>query len=218
MAKERRLTIAIDCDDVIVPTATGIIENYNHRFHTELTLEDFYKIDANNRWGTDDKEVAMNRVNEFLRSKEHAEMAPFQDAVVAINGLAKNHELHLVTGRASFLEEMTKDMLNTYFPGCFASIEHTNFIVTTESGLVTRSKGEVCRDLDADVLVDDHIVHGESVLTAGVEEVIVFGSYPWNQADDLPPGMIRCNNWDETIGEITRIALKTGSSQSSGSI
>lgn len=214
MASERRLVIAIDCDDVIVPTAAGIIENYNQRFHTQLGLQDFYRHEPDNRWGTNDMDVAMARVNEYLRSKEHAEMAPFQDSVVAINALAKKHELHLVTGRASFLEEMTKDMLNTHFADCFASIEHTNFLVTSESGLVTRSKGEVCRDLDADVLIDDHIVHGESVLEVGVEEVIVFGSYPWNQSEDLPLGMVRCHSWDETMAEIARIASKTGLSKS----
>ncbi len=203
---KRRLIIAVDCDDVLVPTAAAIINDYNHRFNTSLELSDFYSVDANIRWGTTDRDVVMKRVSEFLHSEEHAEVRPFPDAVTAIAELAKVHELHLVTGRAGFLDQMTKHTIDTYFPGCFQSIEHTNFIVASDSGLQTRSKGEVCAQLGADVLIDDHIVHGESVLEAGVQRVIVFGSYPWNQGDIPASGMVRCVDWSSVVQEINQIA------------
>jgi hypothetical protein len=93
-------------------------------------------------------------------------------------------------------------MLDKYFPGCFTSIEHTNYFHQSKS----RSKGEVCQQIGADVLVDDHIVHGESVLSHGVERVIVFGNYPWNASDKLVQGMIRCNDWSAVEQEIERMS------------
>ncbi len=56
------------------------------------------------------------------------------------------------------------------------------------------------------MLIDDHIVHGESVLAAGVKEVIVWGDYPWNRADILVPGMTRSTSWEQVLREVERVA------------
>lgn len=190
-----RLTIAVDCDDVLVPTAEQIVAAYNRDYGTQLELKDFYSPASLDTWGTDDEKIAIERVGQFLRSDEHAAMQPNPEAIKAIASLALSHELHLVTGRSDYLEPVTQQTIDTYFHGCFTSIEHTNYF----EGNKKRSKGEVCAALGADVLIDDHIVHGESVLESGLRRVIIFGNYPWNQADGLPEGMVRCNNWPAVI-------------------
>jgi uncharacterized HAD superfamily protein len=201
----RRLVLAIDCDDVLIPTAQAIIENYNQRFNTKLTLHHMYKPATLESWGTDSDDVAIERVNDFLRSAAHAAIIPSQTAIEAIHELAKNHELHLVTGRANFLEEVTLNTLDQFFKGCFKSIEHTNFIVTSSSTAVRRTKGEVCRTLGAHVLIDDHLQHAQSVLEAELEKVIVFGDYPWNKGV-LAEGMIRCVDWSSALNEVRKLA------------
>jgi len=203
-----RLTVAIDCDDVLIPTAPAIVDNYNTRFGTKLDLSDLYKPASLERWGTDDHDEAIERVNEFLRSEDHARIAPYVDAVTAIRGLAEVHDLHIITGRASFLEAVTLHMAETYFPGCFKSIEHTNYITASTDTALKRTKGEVAAALGADLLVDDHIAHGSNVMEAGVGGVLVFGDYPWNRQDMLPPGMVRCENWDIVVREIARYAAR----------
>lgn len=39
----RRLVIAIDCDDVLVPTAGAIVSDYNTRFGTQLEPKHMYR-------------------------------------------------------------------------------------------------------------------------------------------------------------------------------
>lgn len=202
----RRLVIAIDCDDVLVHTLQPTVEDYNLRFGTRLRLSDMYRPARVDTWGTDDDEVAMARVTEYIKSNAFAQIKPYDAAIQAVAYLAKHHELHLVTGRSDFLESVTTKMLTTYFPGCFQSVEHTNYITMSTSTAKTRTKGEVCAQIGADILIDDHITHGESVIAAGVERVIVFGDYPWNQHDSLPEGMVRCIDWNETLMEIEKIA------------
>lgn len=198
----RRLVIAVDCDDVLVPTLGRTVEFYNRQYGTNIQLKDFYTPVSMEIWGTDSEQVAVDRVGEFIRSDEFALTPPDQDTITSVAKLATVHELHLVTGRASDLETVTEAMLDKYFPGCFTSIEHTNYFHHSKS----RSKGEVCQQIGADVLVDDHIVHGESVLSHGVERVIVFGNYPWNASDKLVQGMIRCNDWSAVEQEIERMS------------
>lgn len=187
-----RLVIAVDCDDVLVPTASWIIDAYNDQYGTNLGIADFYSDDID-VWQTDSYQEATARVGALLKTDEYAEIAPFNDAIDAIKQLADTHELHIVTGRASYLESVTRRMMDEYFPGCFQSVEHTGFF---EGGKYT--KGDVCRAIGADILIDDHLVHLNDVLLAGLKHVVVYGDYPWNQVDRLPEGMRRSPNWQST--------------------
>jgi FMN phosphatase YigB (HAD superfamily) len=197
----RRLVIAIDCDDVLVSTGEMTIAAYNRKYGTKLTPEFYYDKATLATWGTDDDSLAIERVMEYERSPEYALIRPVQETVDVVNRLAALHELHLVTGRPDHLEEVTLGMLERYFSGCFTSVEHTNFYNEKK-----RTKGEVCKLLGADILIDDHIGHGESVLVNGMKEVIIFGDYPWNRHQALSAGMVRCFDWLGVEREINRIA------------
>jgi hypothetical protein len=196
MAKER-LVWAIDCDDVLVPTAEVILEAYNDRYGVSIGPEAFY--DSNNDWGAASHEEAVLRVDALLREGIMANTAPNSETIEALARRAESDELHLVTGRQSYLEDTTHDMLDRYFPDFFTTVEHTNYFAPVNGKIRPRSKGEVCKQIGADVLLDDHLVHGQSVLEAGVKEVIVWGNYPWNRTEELSRGMVRCVTWNEVF-------------------
>lgn len=201
----KRLVIAIDCDDVLLTTAPHLVNFYNNTYGTTLELRHMYNPVEIAAWGTDAEDVAITRIHEFLRTEEHAAIAPNPEAIAAVKELAKQHELHLVTGRADFLEPVTQRMLDRYFPGCFRTVEHTNYLNLSTDNVLRRSKGEVCRAIGADILIDDHVKHGESAL-GRVEKVLIFGDYPWNQRKVLPAGMFRCINWNAVMEEVGKSA------------
>ena len=68
------------------------------------------------------------------------------------------------------------------------------------------SKGDVCRALRADVLIDDNFRHLVSARDCGVGGLLWFGDYPWQTEDlgDMPT--VRCRDWREVEAEIERIA------------
>lgn len=205
----RRLVLAFDCDDVLVRTSNIIVEKYNRLYGTSVELDAFYR--RGDTWQAESNDEAIRRVDAILRAGTIDEIIPDMEAVRALNHLSTAHELHLVTGRQDYMEPATLRLLDTYFPGCFTGVEHTNYITVADSGYRRRSKGEVCSQIGADVLIDDHVVHGESVLAAGVGEVIVFGDYPWNNSLELPTGMRRCLRWfgdGGVVKEIERIASR----------
>lgn len=123
-------------------------------------------------------------------------MEPFKDAIEVINELAKQHTLHIVTGRSDFLSIATERMLEIHFPSVFSSIEFTNFFSKTP-----RSKANVCQDLGVDLLIDDHLHHATVVAECGVE-VYLFGDYPWNQANTLPDNITRVKDWHEVAKKL----------------
>ena len=191
----RKLVIAIDCDEVLVPSAEVLVDIYNAKYGTAVKLEEAYMPD-NSDWQAD-REEALSRIGDIQLSSEYAEAAPFEDAVETCARLAENHELHLVTARASKVMPATMAMINQYFPDVFTEIEHIG-----DSG----NKGEICQKLYADVLIDDNLKHLESAKACGVANLIWFGDYVWNRSDDQPEGVVRCSDWAAVEKEIERIA------------
>ena len=185
----KQLKIALDCDDVIVPTAPLILRNYNATYGTKIGLKDFYTNDRT-PWGTDDA-TAVKRVEAYLMSDEYQQVEPFLEGIEVIRQLGGHHELHIVTGRPGILAKATEDMLEKYFPSIFHSIEFTHFF-----GPNPRSKATVCQDLGIDLLVDDHLHHAQVVAACGID-ALLFGNYPWNKTDSLPPRIRRVNGWHD---------------------
>lgn len=196
----RKLIIAIDCDDVLVPTAPWIIDRYNKTYDTDVHISDFYSKDCM-IWGTATFDEAAKRVGALLLEEEYGTIEPFSDAIEVVQRLSKVHELHLVTGRARYLEPVTLVMIEKTFPDFFQTIQHIGYFEGAK-----KNKGDVCKELGADVLVDDHIVHLRDVLLAGVKEVILFGDYPWNQQSKLQGKSTRCADWWSVEKEISEIA------------
>ncbi len=200
----RKLIIAIDCDDVLIDSSARIVERYNAKYGTSIDASHMYREDLD--WGAGSHEAAIERMNTLLEEDRILDsLIPSEETISAVRALASQHELHLVTGRQTYLEPSTRALLDTYFSGCFTSIEHTNYIASAASLEPRRSKGEVCAQLRADILIDDHVSHGKSVLSHGVREVLLFGDYAWNKTDDDIPGITRCHNWQEVLQNVETI-------------
>lgn len=190
--------VAIDCDDVVVETTPVLVRSYNKAYGTDLRLEDAYSTDLE-RWGVPDQETAVRRWQSFLNTDVFLGLEPTQEAVDVIHELGRVHDLHIVTGRSDFIEEATLRMLERHFPDIFRSVVLTNYFNVPDgvSAVVSRPKNEVCVELGADYLIDDHLHHAE-ITAPSVEEVFLFGNYPWNQTDrPLADNIRRVSGWRE---------------------
>jgi uncharacterized HAD superfamily protein len=190
-------TIAIDCDDVIVGTASLTLNHYNKMYGTHLALKDMYSKDLK-VWGVTDDATAIARVEAYQKTNEYQNALPFHEAIEATRRLSKQYKLYVVTGRPTFIETATKNLLERHFPEIFQSIEFTNFF-----GNKPRSKSDVCRELEADLLIDDHLGHAIPVAQCGID-VLLFGDYPWNYTPEkLPDNVRRVRGWPD----VTKILL-----------
>ena len=182
--------IAIDCDDVLVGTAPLVINNYNETYGTHLELQDMYSNNST-QWNAY-YATAIARVEAYLESDEYRTTVPFHDAIETVQTLAKHYELHMVTGRTQLLEAATTEMLQKYFPNLFKSLEFTGL----HDG-VRRSKSDVCRQLNVDLFIDDHLGHALPVAASGID-VLLFGEYPWSQTTEpLPDNIRRVRDWND---------------------
>ncbi len=194
----RRLIIAIDCDDVLIETTEYIVDIYNQQYGTSVALDKSH--DQNNeQWQVPDGELLIQRFNEIQSTEEYARLMPMPEALRVVKQLARDHELHLVTARDGSIEAITEAMLDEYLPGCFTSMEHVGR---------DRSKGEVCQQLKADILIDDSIRNLLSALEYDLPAggALHFGEYAWNKVEPLPEGVVTCFDWEAVEREVERIA------------
>lgn len=192
MAKKR--IIAVDVDDVLLDSAWHIINYYNETHGTDIQLQDMYSRDTT-VWGVSDIDIAIRRVDVYLTSEAYTNLAPMPEAVRAISRLSSAHELHVVTGRGDFIAEPTRQWLRRHFADAFQTVEFTNFIRPSDGQVKSRPKADVCSQIGADMLIDDHLHHAQAVAAAGMGVILL--DRPWNQSETLPTGVTRVGSWPE---------------------
>lgn len=196
---ERKLLIAYDVDDVIVPMAEKAVEYYNKNYSPHVDIANFYG-DAT-AWGVSDIKIASGRVNEYLNGGGIKDLTiPYPEAAASIRALSKKHRSIILTGRMEFMRPVTDEMISDHFAGIF---EDT--IYTSHFGDNPITKGSVCRDRAVDVIIDDGLMHCETCI-AESDAVALLMDKPWNQAKSLPSRIVRCLNWLDVTREVAKIA------------
>lgn len=193
----RKLVIAVDCDDVLVPGVESLVSAYNHRYNTTVRLENAFNPNSS-EWGVGREEI-FSRLREIHLSDDFPHSEPQLETQEVVNRLARSYELHLVTAREPELEHLTNNMISKFFPGCFEGIEHTGGVI---------SKGVVCQTIGANILIDDALHNLVRARDSGLDWLVKFGNYPWQDENELVDfdNLISCDNWLEVEKEIERIA------------
>ncbi len=193
----RRLLIAVDCDDVLVPTTPYFVRAYNDLYGTKAGLKDAHTPDPA-VWGAQEEEIRRRRY-ELTENDEYKMLAPSDADVEVLRRLASVHELHLVTARKGEERQFTQQMLNRKLSGVFKAMDFVGW---------KGSKGEICRKVKADILIDDNGAHLLDALACGMApgSAILYGEYPWNEEYRLKDGVVFCRDWLEVERRIEQIA------------
>lgn len=197
----RRLVIAVDCDDVLLPAVPTLIEEYNRRHNTRVQVADAFVRD-NHQWQAD-RYTVLDRLRDIQNSEIFVNIEPFEEAREVLQRIGRKHELHLVTARDIGVSDTTAQMINVHFAGCFSALEHVG----------DGSKGMVCKRIEADLLIDDNYRHLIDAHSHGTDGLIWFGDYEWQIHDKAKfsghemNGFIReCRDWLAIEKEIERFA------------
>lgn len=190
--KKKYSKIAIDIDEVLVETAPGVIKYYNAKYGTNVTLENYYS-DSFKHWKVPDFATAVRQVNEYADTEEYMKLKPTKHSIEVITGLDKHYELVIITGRPDIIGEVTRIWLAKHYPVLFKDIVFTNFYDPDKR----RTKGEICKELGVELLIDDHPAHLLSVAEQGIDGFL-FGNFPWTTMPaKFPPSIKRVKDWQE---------------------
>ena len=188
-----RETIAVDIDEVLFPFVDSFVEYDNALHGGEFRAENFSTYAFEDVLGTTIHE-AMSRIYDFNGSS-HDHIGPLDKAREALITLSDRFDLAIVTARHPQFEAHTSGWLNRHLDGFFSSLSHIGYHLVMEKPV---KKVDVCRELGAVALIDDSISHVSECAEVGMQGIL-FGDYPWNKAETLPIGVIRCHDWPAVL-------------------
>jgi len=190
MAKQ---LIATDIDDVLAANAEGFVAFSNQQWGMNLRPEDYSEQWAK-VWQVDVAEVD-RRSKIFHESQVVATYRHLPDGVAALERLKQDYDIVAVTSRQLTIRDSTRDWLDKYYGGIFDDVVFAGiFDGAFADDLHLRTKADVFRRLKPAYVIDDQLKHCAAAADLGIKTVL-FGDYPWNQVDELPPGVTRCRDW-----------------------
>lgn len=189
---EQKPVLALDLDELLFPFVENFATFVNVKNGTSYAVEDFVTYEFEDTFETT-MDVIICWVDEFLRQHDPTS-TPVDGAVEAIRSLQSRFTLFVITARDDAHEEHTLAWLHNHFPDMFDKLMFCNLY--PPGRVDSRTKAELCDEIDAIGLVDDSIDYVSAVAATG-RKGILFGDYPWNRSVVLTPGVVRARNWDE---------------------
>lgn len=185
--------IAVDMDEVLLPTRSLMIEYFNQVTDSNFSADDMttgYFVDSLFNF---DHDSFVKHLIDF--TNHYHKPLPISGAVDALTKLKERYDLVIVTARQTELEKATYAYIEQHFPKIFHDI---HFAVHISGKGASIKKSELSRKAGADIIIDDGLEHVTECAAAGMK-AILFGDYAWNEADLLPDGVTRAKDWDEAL-------------------
>jgi 5'(3')-deoxyribonucleotidase len=195
-----RQIIAVDLDDVLSATAEGFALYSNERWGGDHKADSYLEEWAV-FWGVS-LEEALKRSTEYHASNAVTRYRHIEQALPVLGHLTSRYDMVVVTSRRSALKKHTDAWLEKYFPGLFQEVRYAGIWDASHKtdqevrARLNQTKAEICREIGADYLIDDHPKHCIGAAEAGLKAVL-FGEYKWNRVAKLPTGVTRARNWGE---------------------
>lgn len=195
-------TIAIDIDDVIADSTEALRVSVNERTGAALTRDHYLKV-GGEYWGYYERVWRAHDLISQVSYKEYAAaMAKDQSSVpllpgadLAIRELAKRFHIIFITARDKKSEQETRRWIREHF----AANDFEVYFCESHTDTTAKTKGQLCKDFGASILIDDNVGHCQSALDENLS-AILFGEYGWQA--DVPKGMVRCFDWSEVIRQL----------------
>lgn len=195
MKQGAKPVLAVDVDEVLFPLAQNFADYHNEHHGTSVKLSDFTQYSFENDIGIDVDDF-VKRIKAFSDEGFFRSHQPAESIKSALKKLTYTYDLIVITSRWQEWEHDTQLWLDKHFPGLFTEVHFANSLTWHRGD--KRDKASICQQLDVDVLIDDSLHNAEQVSGVGLQ-VLLFGDYPWNQADELPENVRRVKDWSEVV-------------------
>jgi 5'(3')-deoxyribonucleotidase len=192
------MIIAIDVDDVLADTSKAITTLFKQKHNLNFADENFYGTESWEAWKKENKEMAINSIQDFLNDENLDMIAPIDGAKEAVKKLKEKNSLVIVTGRPQANISRTREWLDYHFPDTFKEVFSTDWHDLKGEGDV--NKGTICHEQGVELIIDDFPQYCLECLSVGTN-VLLFDR-TWNKNFETPEGITRVFSWDHIIEKI----------------
>lgn len=162
--------VAVDVDEVLGYFVSQLCKFHNEAYSTQLTPEAFTSYQFHEVWGgtreeTDAKMRLFFESKHFLEGEQGHGIPVVDGAAEVLRKHTDKLELHVVTSRQNILKEMTEAWIARHYSEIFTKLHFGNH--HSLEGEV-RSKPDLCRDIDAVMIIDDNVRYARECADAGI--------------------------------------------------
>ncbi|MEO8862959.1 MAG: hypothetical protein ABI354_01415 [Candidatus Saccharimonadales bacterium] len=192
--------IALDIDDVLA-NSTETIRLFVNKLRGTSLERHHYSIKAPYRsyyetvWSAHDIDgdgIIDEYYHKLIIDQSHVEtIMGASDAIGSLINLG--YRLVAVSSRSSDQQVATEKWIKGMFGDVFDTV------ICLDSWRNNITKGEICRSLGANYLIDDNVEHCKSALDYGVQPIL-FGEYGWQTGELVPEEVARCPDWESVLG------------------
>ena len=193
--------LAVDIDEVLFPFMVTMLDHTNSTYGLSHSIDEVKDFDLK-FWNISASE-AIERVH-AVSSMDHRTVTALPYAKSSLVLLKAQYQIFIVTSRHEEFRARTEEWLAHNFSDLYDKLIMTG---NHYSGRQFRSKAEVCLELGVSMLVDDQLHYAKESAQLGLP-CILFGDYPWNQADNLPDGVVRARDWNEVVKALEQVYLE----------
>jgi uncharacterized HAD superfamily protein len=191
----KKPVLAVDIDEVLFPFTAEFLRAHNTRFGTGFTPAEVSDLSLDILGFTPAQITEM--IHEFSR-QDQSQIPPLATAMDGLSRLKQDYHIAIVTSRNPKLQQPTEDWLQQHLAGYYDELILTG---NHYDGVPYRSKVEVCLELGAVKLIDDQLYYARESAEKGLPFVL-YGDYPWNQAPELPAGIVRVRDWSGVVDHL----------------
>ncbi|RDX66571.1 hypothetical protein CR513_54647, partial [Mucuna pruriens] len=194
----QKLIVAVDVDEVLGNFVSALNEFTADRYSSNYSVSEYHVYEFFKIWNCS-RDEANTRVHEFFETPFFKSgIQPIPGAQMALQKLSRFCNLSVVTSRQNAIKDHTIEWIEKHFSGLFQEIHFGNHFALDG---VSRPKSEICRSLNAKVLIDDNPRYAVECAEAGIR-VLLFdyeNSYPWSKTEsaDQHPLVTKVKNWEE---------------------
>ena len=189
--------IAIDIDDTIAASTESLRLRVNEKAGVSIPASG-YQIPAH-YWGYYERVWQIHDVDveladfekEMIDDQSHIPLLP--GALFALKELTSKFNIIFITSRHHSWEAATRRWLKNVFSD-IPSIDI--YFTDSHHNAHGKSKGHLCKELKAKILIDDNAEHCRSAIDEDVR-AILFGEYGWHL--DVDKRIIRCKDWQAVL-------------------
>lgn len=187
---EKKLRIGIDLDDVVFDFVNFLIKNYQEKFGKNILFEEISSFYFEKVFNLSREEINLFFKEIFTKdSVLNMDLCEFAKEVIF--GLSKDNEIFFITSRVD-AREGTLESLNKHF-------SEINFELFFSSnpycGNKGKTKGQICKDLGIDFMIEDSKEHSEVCAEYGIKVFLL--EKPWNKQTKEHKNIIKVKSWEE---------------------
>jgi len=190
------MKLGFDIDGILADMGTALVDNMNSEFGLSHGVEIFVHHDLFKNKYVEDEELN-KEIAEFMHAnviRNHrvvSKLEAYEDAVLAIRKISRQHSVHFITGRPV-------DQQNT----CIDWLRKNNIPFTSSHAVGQAAKGMTGRALNLDFYIDDEVKHLESMykFKNRWRKGLALYRQPWNMNDAIDLSKyLSFDNWKDVI-------------------